>query len=149
MSKETFLLLNLALAFYNVGTIWAHETDIFRSWKPLDPETFHTIQSIHWRKLPFWIFIPLGMGLAGSIALIWFHPDPIPVSEPWIALALQITSHFLTAIFWGPWQARLSRDPSGGASPYLDKILKTHWIRTMLINAYGFMLLLMAIQTLS
>ena len=26
------LVLNLALAFYNVGTIWAHEIDIFRSW---------------------------------------------------------------------------------------------------------------------
>jgi hypothetical protein len=24
---------NLALAFYNVGTIWAHEIDTFRSWK--------------------------------------------------------------------------------------------------------------------
>lgn len=27
-----FLLLNLALGFYNLGTIWAHEIDIFRSW---------------------------------------------------------------------------------------------------------------------
>ena len=34
MNTTTFLVLNLALAFYNVGTIWAHEVDIFRSWKP-------------------------------------------------------------------------------------------------------------------
>jgi hypothetical protein len=33
MNPKTFLLLNLALGFYNVGTIWAHEIDIFRSWK--------------------------------------------------------------------------------------------------------------------
>ena len=25
MTKETFLLLNLCLAFYNAGTIWTHE----------------------------------------------------------------------------------------------------------------------------
>ena len=30
MDPETYLLLNLALAFYNVGTVWAHEVDIFR-----------------------------------------------------------------------------------------------------------------------
>lgn len=36
MTKEIFLLLNLVLAFYNVGTIWAMEIDIFRNWKVLD-----------------------------------------------------------------------------------------------------------------
>jgi hypothetical protein len=43
----TFLLLNLALAFYNVGTIWAHEIDIFRSWKLVNESDFHSIQSVH------------------------------------------------------------------------------------------------------
>jgi|SRR5882724_7793310 len=149
MSKETFLVLNLALAFYNVGTIWAHEVDIFRSWKLLDPNTFHSTQLIHWRKIPFWIFIPLGISFVGSIVLFWYRPDNIPVLETWIAFGLQFLSHFLTAIFWGQWQAKLAKDKSGGASQYLDKILKTHWIRTLLINAYGLMLLYMTIQTLS
>jgi len=33
MEPNAFLLFNVALAFYNVGTIWAHEIDIFRTWK--------------------------------------------------------------------------------------------------------------------
>jgi hypothetical protein len=148
MSKETFLVLNLALAFYNVGTIWAHEIDIFRSWKLLDPKTFHSIQLVHWKKIPYWIFIPVGIGSIGSIVLFWYHPDNIPIREIWIAFIFQFLSHFLTAIFWGRWQAKLSKDGSGGASPWLAKILKTHWIRTALINAYGLMLLYMTIQTL-
>ena len=41
MNADVFLLLNLALAFYNVGTIWAHEIDIFRSWKLIGPAEFH------------------------------------------------------------------------------------------------------------
>ena len=106
MNSQTFLLLNLALAFYNVGTIWAHEVDIFRSWKLVDPDAFRRIQAAHWRKIPYWIFLPVGLALAGSIALIWF----------------------------------------GSASPNLDKILSTHWIRTLLINAYGFILLVWVVE---
>jgi hypothetical protein len=47
MNPNAFLLLNLAFGFYNVGTIWAHEIDIFRSWKLLDPKGFHEVQRVH------------------------------------------------------------------------------------------------------
>ena len=65
MNSKTFLLLNLALGLYNVGTIWAHEVDIFRSWRLVDPKDFLQIQTVHWHKLPYWVFIPVGLGLAG------------------------------------------------------------------------------------
>lgn len=150
MTTEVFLILNLALAFYNVGTIWAMEIDIFRTWKLLDnPKTFQIVQDVHWRKLPYWIFIPVGLSFVGSIALFWYHPDKILFWEIWTAFISQFLSHLLTAIFWGQWQAKLSKDELGGASPYLVKILKTHWIRTALINAYALMLLYMTIQILS
>ena len=77
MTKGTFLLINLALAFYNVGTIWAHEVDIFRTWKLLDPKTFAAVQGVHWKKLPYWVFIPVGLSLIGAVALFWYHPDKI------------------------------------------------------------------------
>jgi hypothetical protein len=149
MSKETFLLLNLALAFYNVGSIWAHEIDIFRTWKFLDPKTFKVVQRVHWHKLPYWVFVPVGLALIGSIVLFWYHPSNVPVWQIGGAFLLQFLSHLLTAVFWGQWQAKLSTDDRGGASPYLSKILRTHWIRTALINGYGFMMLLITIQSLS
>jgi hypothetical protein len=149
MSARSFLLLNLALAFYSVGTIWAHEVDIFRSWKLLDPDTFRRVQAEHWRKLPYWIFAPLGVMFAGSIALVWVHPAGSPAWIAWGALGVQLTSHLLTAILWGPWQARLSRDERGAEGPYLRRILATHWIRTFLINVYGFILLGWSIRSLA
>lgn len=149
MTKEIFLLINLSLAFYNVGTIWAHEIDIFRTWKFLDPKTFRAVQTVHWHKLTFWVFIPVGLALVGSILLFWYHPDSVPIWQIWVAFLFQIVSHLLTAVFWGRWQAKLSTDDQGGASPYLTKILKTHWIRTILINGYGFMLLYITILSLS
>jgi hypothetical protein len=62
------------------------------------------------------------------------------------AFAMLLASHLLTAVMWGPWQAKLSRDDRGSGSPYLAKILSTHWIRTALINAYAFLLLACAWQ---
>lgn len=149
MNPAILLLLNLALAFYNVGTIWAHEVDIFRSWRLAGPDAFLRIQTIHWRKIPYWVMLPLGLALAGSVGLIWYRPANSPSWAVWGALGCQIASHTLTAFLWGPWQAKLSKDPLGPASPYLARILSTHWIRTLLISAYGFTLLAWAVEALS
>ena len=141
MTPGLFLLLNLALAFYNVGTIWAHEIDIFRSWKLVGEAQFHPVQRAHFHKLPYWIFAPVGIAFFGSVALLPYHPEGSPVWIAWMALICQFLSVAFTALFWGRWQAKLAQDLLGPKSPYLFKILKTHWVRTALINAYAFLLL--------
>jgi hypothetical protein len=137
MSPTAFLTLNLALAFYNVGTIWAHEVDIFRTWRLVDAKDFRAVQSTHWKKLPYWIFAPVALALLGGITLIWFHPAGSPPWAIWGSLFCQVLSLVLTAIFWGRWQAKLSQDPLGPESPYLARILSTHWLRALLITAYA------------
>lgn len=143
---NVFFLANLALAFYLVGAIWAIEVDIFRSWRLVCPADFLTVQRVHWRKLPYWVFIPLALALIGSFALIRYHPAGSPAWAIWGNLACQLLSHLLTAITWGRWQAKLSEDPKGPRSIYLTKILRTHWIRTALINLYGLIMLLWAMR---
>jgi hypothetical protein len=143
------LLLNLCLAFYNVGTIWAHEIDIFRSWKLVDAESFHAIQSAHWRKLPYWVFVPIGFALLGGVVLVFYRPATTPSWAIYGALICQMFALILTALLWGRWQARLSKDPLGSRSPYLRSILRTHWMRTLLISAYAGFLLLASIATLA
>jgi hypothetical protein len=56
-------------------------------------------------------------------------------------LLCQVLALALTAVFWGRWQAKLSRDSLGSRSPHLANILKTHWLRTLLVNAYAAILL--------
>jgi hypothetical protein len=148
MTPAALLLINLALAFYLVGAIWAHEVDIFRNWRVLDPENFHRVQSVHWRKFPYWVFVPLALAPVGSVALIWFHPPRSPVWAIWGNLLCQFASHVLTGFTWGPWQARLSQDRAGGESRYLARILRTHWIRTLLITSYAAIVLAWSIAVL-
>jgi hypothetical protein len=143
---EALLLFALALAFYNVGTIWAHEVDIFRSWHHVGV-SFAEVQDVHWHKLPFWIFVPVGLAFCLSIALFWDHPARTPAWGIIAFFAAQALSLLLTAIFWGPWQAKLSKDPAGAESAYLRKILRTHWVRTALITIAGLAVLVSAIVT--
>jgi hypothetical protein len=112
LDPPAFLLLNLSLAFYNAGTIWAHEIDIFRSWKLVDAASFHTIQSAHWHKLPYWIFVPIGLALLGGILLIWYHPANTPSWAIYGALICQMLALILTALLWGRWQAGWPRTRS-------------------------------------
>lgn len=149
MNPTAFLILNLAIGFYNTGTIWAHEVDIFRSWRLVGVEHFHTIQRVHWRKLPYWIFIPVGLALAGAFALIWYHPSGSPAWGIWGALACQLLALVLTIAFWGRWQAMLSQDQRGPASPYLRAILRTHWVRTALVTASGLFLFAWVMQVVA
>lgn len=135
-----FLLVTLALAFYNVGTVWAHEIDIFRSWQHVG-EHFRDVQAVHWQKLPYWVFAPVGLAYGASIALFWFHPARMPHGGIVAFFAAQTLSIILTARYWGPWQAALSRDPAGAQSQSLRKILRTHWVRTALITFAGLALL--------
>jgi hypothetical protein len=149
MSPTTLLALELALAFYNVGAIWAHEVDIFRSWRLVDRAAFHRVQAVHWRKVPYWIFAPVGLALAGAIALVWVHPAGSPAWGIWGAVGFQLTSLVLTGALWGRWQAALSRDDRGPESPFLARILATHWIRTLLISASALVVLLWTVQLLA
>ena len=114
LDPKVFLLLDLALAFSNVGTIWAHEMDIFRSWKLLDPSNFHAVQRLHWRKLPYWVLTPVGFSLLGSIVLIWYHPSASPLWGIAGAVLCQGLSIVLTAGYWGRWQGA-ARTRSGGS----------------------------------
>jgi hypothetical protein len=144
MSSTTFLLINMALAFFNTGLIWVHEVDIFRHWKLMDLTSFNKVRAAHWKILPFFVFIPVGLAFVGSIVLFWYHPPKSPGWAIWGNFLCQILSHVLTGIFWGRWQAQLS-PVLGPNDPRLDKIIKTHWVRTTLITIYALIFLIWTI----
>jgi hypothetical protein len=141
MSPPVFLTLNLAVAFYNVGTIWANHLDIFPTWRLVGRKEFPRIHQAHWKKLPYWVLLPWGLEIAGATALIWYHPANSPVWAIYGGASCVWLSLILTILMWGPWQGKLSRDPLGPDSPLLLRILKTHWIRVALVNGYALIVL--------
>lgn len=142
MYELIFLVVNLAIGFYAVGIVWANEIDIFRSWQYIhETADFRAVWHAHWIKLWSWGLIPVAVEFAGSIGLIFFHPAGSPSWAIWGNFACQLLSIILTMLFWEQWQAKLYRDPLGSKSPYLTKILKTHWVRASLTTTYAIILL--------
>jgi hypothetical protein len=78
-----------------------------------------------------------------------YHPAGSPPWAIWGNLGCQVLSHLPTASMWGRWQAALSRDPRGPQGPFLGQILRTHWIRTGLITAYGLILFVWTAHVIS
>ncbi|MBN2151417.1 MAG: hypothetical protein JW839_08230 [Candidatus Lokiarchaeota archaeon] len=150
MLEMTFLIVNLAIGFYAVGIVWANEIDIYRSWQHIhDTKDFRAVWHAHWTKLWAWGLIPVGLEFAGSIGLLFFHPAGSPAWAIWGNFTCQLASAVLTVPFWERWQARLYKDPLGARSPYLAKILKTHWVRASLTTVYAVLLLAWVIIILS
>lgn len=140
------VLVALLVAGYNFGTIWAHEVDIFRSWR-LVGEHLQKVQTVHWRKVPYWVLGPVVVGFILSVAMLWLHPSG-SAAWAWASFGIHAGSGGLTGAMWGRWQASLARDPRGAESPYLGRILATHWIRTGLYSANAIIVLLWCITVI-
>lgn len=134
MTPALLVLITAALAFYNAGTIWAHEVEIFRMWLLVPAERFRDVHRAHWRALPYWIFAPFGLWIVCTIGLIWYHPSGSPAWAIAGATVGPVLSAVLTGFLWGRWQAMLANDPRGPDSPLLRRIVATHWIRTALVT---------------
>jgi hypothetical protein len=91
---------------------------------------------------------PIGFALIGNVLLIWCHPANTLSWALYAALISQMLALLLTVLLWGRWQASLAADPLGPRSPYLHRILRTHWIRTLLISAYAVFLLIASVAAL-
>jgi hypothetical protein len=78
MTSSGFLLLNPALAFSQPGNHWAHQVN--SSWWLVNPKDFHNVQRGHWRRLPYWIFLPTGLAVVGLVILIGYYPARMPMT---------------------------------------------------------------------
>jgi hypothetical protein len=134
--RTQFLLANLALAFLVAGFVWAHQIEIFRSWRLLDARSFRAVHDAHWRTLPVWV-VPIVLSAAGSVTLIWYHPAGSPAWAIRAGVACQAATQVLTLLFWGGWQADLRTDVEGPASSVLARLIRTHWVRAVLVSAYA------------
>src|SRR5262245_19707461 len=68
------LALRLVQRRHHLGARGRHLPD----WRLVPAASFHAVQTIHWHKLPYWVFLPVGLTLLGSTVLVWYHPPLVP-----------------------------------------------------------------------
>jgi hypothetical protein len=67
----------------------------------------------------------------------------------WFGFVVEMLTALGTAIWWGPLMARVG-DPQGGLiGPLYRQLMLTHWIRVLLVTAYGVLASWMLVRTLS
>jgi hypothetical protein len=136
------LVLTLIFAWYHVGIIWLVQVVAWPLFGFVGRNEFEAYHAAWWRGIRYVIFVPSVLTLLGIILLLRFPPTGVPTGILWAGLALYIAIYGLTAVWWGPQQARLT-DTS---SPRFGLILRTHWLRTALVSSYALALLVALIM---
>jgi len=146
--SDILLLFCTALSFYGLGMIWEMEVVTLRTWTIFrDKETFHLLRSVHWRVLPYLVFIPIGILFVCSVSLLWYHSAKTPVNLLASAVGTQVITFILTGIYWGRWERIISVEHQSPQSNLVKLLVKTHWIRTALVSLNAILFFLITMVT--
>jgi hypothetical protein len=140
-ARQWLLLITLAAAFYDVGTIWMVHLGywLWPRVAPADFGRYHGAWAIG--ILPV-IFPQAAVAFVGSVAMLRWRPPHVPVWAVRCGVVLQLVAWGLTAVLWGPIQANLhfATLPDGSLNPQFVLLFDTHWLRVALHTAFGVLL---------
>ena len=131
--SDWLLLATAALAWYHVGIVWLVQTVAWPNFARVGPGEFEDYHLAWWHGIRYVILVPSALNLVAAILLLRFTPAGVPLWLLWLAAGLYLLMTILTAAWWGPQQAKL-KDPR---SPRLNFVVRTHWVRTALVSAFG------------
>jgi len=143
------LLINLALGFYSVGTVWLVQLSSYPLWIRVGREEFHDYHIAWWRSIWLPILFPGLLAFLGAVAALWLRPPHVPVGAVWLGVLLQIAWIVGTVVWWGPLMARIGRVPGEFQTELFHLLLRTHWLRVAFITTYGLLVLWMAMVSCS
>lgn len=131
------LIWTLAFAWYGVGIVWLVQIVAWPLFSYVGRNEFDSYHLAWWRGIRYVILAPAGLAFLGGILLLRFTPSGIPIWIIWAGVGMEIAMWGLTALWFGPRQAKLTNTETGG----FRLLIKTHWLRTALISGYGLVLL--------
>lgn len=145
MKKERYLvLITTAISLYNVGIIWLMQRHIFPGFEFIGKEEWPEYHEHHWQRIRYVVLLPAVLAFGGSALLLKVRPSNIPRWMTRTGFGLQTTAFGLTAVLWGPMLSRFRR---GNSTERVQRLVRTHWIRTLLVTAFGILMFWMtAIQ---
>jgi hypothetical protein len=136
---RSHLLLSVtsALGLYAVGNIWFVQLVSYRLWPYVARNEAFAYHIAWWHSIWGVLFIPAGVVLLGSLAMLRFRPDGVSRRTGRISFALQLLVYVLTGAWFGPLMARLATADAGLSLPLYHLLMTTHWVRLLLFTAYG------------
>jgi hypothetical protein len=142
---QRLLLVNLALAFYSVGTVWLVQLSSYPLWRHVGLKEFHNYHLAWWHSIWLPVLFPAFLAFAGAVAALWLRPPHVPAWAVWLGVLLQGAWVMGTAIWWGPRMAQIGRTLGEFPADLFQGLLRTHWLRVAFITAYALLVFWMAL----
>lgn len=134
---QLLLLATAALGMYSVGCVWLVQLVCYRLWPYVGGREAYAYHVAWWHSIWGPIFIPAGLVVLGSAAMLRDRPEGVTRPVAWFGFALQMVTYLLTAAWWGPLMARMVTAEAGMSMRLYHLLMATHWVRWGLITAYG------------
>jgi hypothetical protein len=135
--KRRLLFATSALGLYAVGNIWFVHLVSYALWPYVGKQEAYAYHIAWWHSIWGVLFIPAGVVLLGSIAMLWIRPDTVSRRTGRLGFALQLLVYLVTAVWFAPLMARLATPNAGLSLPLYHLLMTTHWVRFVLFTAYG------------
>lgn len=131
------LLVTCALGLYGVGQVWLVQLSSYPLWTYVGEKEFSAYHMAWWHGIWGVILAPAILVSIGATLMLWWRPIGVPDWMPWTGFALQILLIAGTAAWWGPLMARLEAPGGGLMADRYALLMATHWIRVLIVTAYG------------
>lgn len=134
---KVLLFVTCALGLYAVGNIWLVQLVSYRLWPYVGKGEAYAYHIAWWHSIWGVLFVPAGLVLLGSIAMLWIRPEGISRRTGRVGFALQLAVYIVTGAWFAPLMARLATPDGGLSVPLYNLLMTTHWVRVALFTAYG------------
>jgi hypothetical protein len=141
-------LVNMALAFYNVGTIWLVQMVCYPLWAYVGKAEFDTYHDVWWRSIWGVILGPAFLLSVGAFLMLKWRPSGVPKNAVWLGIALQVLWIGGTIVWWGPLMGKLHGTTGPIDGSMYQQLMVTHWLRVAFVTAYGVLLFWMGMRNL-
>jgi len=135
--NRTLLFVTSALGMYAVGNIWFVHLVSYALWPYVGKQQAYAYHIAWWHSIWGVLFIPAGIVLAGSIAMLRVRPIGVSRRTGRAGFVLQLLVYVLTGAWFGPLMARLASPDAGLSLPLYHLLMTTHWVRFALFTIYG------------
>lgn len=127
------LIATTAFAWYHVGFVWLVQVVAWPLFAYVGQREFDAYHRAWWSGIRYILFVPSGLTFLGGLYLVMAPPTGVPVWLLAFGFGMYVLMYVLTALWWGPQQAKLTDT----RSPRFSLIIRTHWLRTALVSAYA------------
>ena len=135
------LLLWTVVVFYVLGEIWFAQIVVYPLFGKVGKDEYVAYHKFYSSRIPLPVILPGFASFLLPIALVFFRPDPVPLSLALANVACGLVGLFVTVALEIPRHARLEK--GGKQEAVIRELVLYNWPRTLAITGSALLTLWM------